>query len=214
MKAARRAARGFTLIEVLLATVLLAAGMALAFAIVRSTLAISTRGELIASQNERMRGVEGFLRRRLASAMPLPMEADPAGAATTVFSGDAQQMRFVADVPDYLGRGGPYLHALEVSGSGDTRQLRIGLTLLQGGRAIEESPPRPPELLVDKLKQVRLRYRGIDPANGTLGDWQPQWQVPGRMPLLVSIEITPAEGNAWPPLVVALPQPSVAGSWR
>lgn len=213
MKHARRV-RGFTLIEVLLATVLLAAGMALAFAIVRSTLAISTRGETIASHNERMRAVEGFLRRRLASALPLPMESEQPGGVPSVFSGDAQQMRFVADVPDYLGRGGPYLHALQVSGSGDTRQLRIGLTLLQAGRVIEESPPRPPELLADGLRQVRLRYRGIDPANGKLGDWQPQWQVPGRMPLLVSIEVIPAAGVAWPPLVVALPQQGAAGSWR
>ncbi|WP_313276146.1 prepilin-type N-terminal cleavage/methylation domain-containing protein, partial [Stenotrophomonas sp.] len=63
-----RSAAGFTLIEVLLATVLLAAGMALAFAAVRSTMAISARGEVIAAGNERMRAVEGFLRRRLSTA--------------------------------------------------------------------------------------------------------------------------------------------------
>jgi general secretion pathway protein J len=39
-----RAARGFTLIEVLLATALLVGGLALAFATVRSALAISQRG--------------------------------------------------------------------------------------------------------------------------------------------------------------------------
>ncbi len=205
--------QGFTLIEILLATVLLAAGMALAFAIVRSTLAVSTRGEALASQNERMRGVEGFLRRRLASALPLPMEQPPGGTAG-VFVGEPQRMRFVADVPDYLGRGGPYLHALEVTGSGDVHELHMRLTLLQAGQAIEENPPRAPELLADKLRQVRLRYRGIDPASGALGDWQPQWQVPGQMPLLVSIEIVPAQGPAWPPLVVALPQQGAAGSWR
>lgn len=206
--------RGFTLIEVLLATVLLAAGMALAFAIVRSTLAISTRGEAIASQNERMRGVEGFLRRRLASAMPLPMETDRIGGAATVFSGDAQQMRFIADVPDYLGRGGPYVHTLEVSGQGEAKQLKIGLTLLQAGQQVQENPPRGMELLADELKQVRLRYRGIDPSTNTLSDWQPQWQVPGRMPQWVSIEVTPAKGVAWPPLLVALPQQGAPGSWR
>ncbi|MGH8053055.1 MAG: prepilin-type N-terminal cleavage/methylation domain-containing protein [Stenotrophomonas sp.] len=206
--------RGFTLIEVLLATVLLAAGMALAFAIVRSTLAISTRGEAIASHNERMRGVEGFLRRRLASAMPLPMETDRVSGTATVFAGDAQRMRFIADVPDYLGRGGPYVHTLEVSGQGETQQLKIGLTLLQAGQQIPENPPRGMELLADDLKQVRLRYRGIDPASNQLTDWQPQWQVPGRMPRWVSIEVMPATGAAWPPLLVALPQQGVAGSWQ
>lgn len=202
--------RGFTLIEVLLATALLAAGMVLAFAIVRSSTAISARGEAIASQNERMRAVEGFLRRRLASAMPLRLGEGRPDVADAVFLGDARQMRFVADVPGYLGRGGPYLHTLEVTGSGDAQQLHVGLVLLQAGQALEENPPRAPELLAGNLKQVRLGYRGIDPATGALGPWQGQWQVPGRMPLLVSIEIVTAGGMAWPPLVVALPQQQAA----
>ena len=207
-------ARGFTLIEVLLATVLLAAGMALAFAAVRSTLAISSRGEAIASGNERMRAVEGFLRRRLVSAMPLPLQRDALSGNAKVFTGTPQQLRFVANVPNYLGRGGPYLHTLEVSGNGDKQELRIGLTLLQNGELLEENPPRGSELLADDLKQVKLRYRGADPNTGAMGRWQDSWDLPGRMPALVSIEITPAGGPAWPPLVVALPQHGVAGSWR
>ena len=206
--------RGFTLIEVLLATVLLAAGMALAFAAVRSTLAISSRGEAIASGNERMRAVEGFLRRRLVSATPLPLQRDAPAGIAAVFTGSPQQMRFVANVPDYLGRGGPYLHTLDVSGSGDGQQLRLGLTLLQGGQLLEENPPRGSELLADDLKQIKLRYRGIDPNSGAMGRWQDNWDAPGRMPALVAIEITPAHGAAWPPLVVALPQSAAAGSWR
>lgn len=210
----RSAERGFTLIEVLLATVLLAAGMALAFATVRSTLAISTRGETLAAGSERMRGVESFLRRRLVAAMPLPMERDPATGVGIAFSGDEQHMRFVADVPGYLGRGGPYVHALEVSERDGLKQLRIGLTLLQAGHLVEENPPRGTELLADGLEQVQFRYRGIDPTTRQLGDWQRQWREAGRMPLLVSVEITPAAGRAWPPLVVTLPQRSEFGGLR
>lgn len=214
MSPGRSAERGFTLIEVLLATVLLAAGMALAFAIVRSTLAISTRGEAIAAGSERMRGVESFLRRRLVAAMPLPMERDPAKGVGIAFSGDEQNMRFVAELPGYLGRGGPYVHALTVHEEDGAKQLRIGLTLLQAGQRVEEDPPRGLELLADDLEQVRFRYRGIDPTTRELGDWQPQWHEPGRMPLLVSVEIAPVTGKAWPPLVVTLPQRSEFGGLR
>ncbi|MGH8045091.1 MAG: prepilin-type N-terminal cleavage/methylation domain-containing protein, partial [Stenotrophomonas sp.] len=41
--------RGFTLIEVLLATVLLVGGLALAFATVRSAMNIAQRGERVAA---------------------------------------------------------------------------------------------------------------------------------------------------------------------
>ena len=63
-----RRAQGFTLIEVLLALVLLAAGLALAFATLRSSTAVVTRGEDMAQASERMRAVHGYLRARLASA--------------------------------------------------------------------------------------------------------------------------------------------------
>lgn len=69
--------RGFTLIEVLLATVLLATGLALAFATLRASTATVERGEALAQRSERMRAVEGFLRRRLASAQPIGFAIDP-----------------------------------------------------------------------------------------------------------------------------------------
>ena len=53
---------GFTLIEVLLATTLLAAGLALGFATVRAAGATAERGEAMAARNERMRAVSEFLR--------------------------------------------------------------------------------------------------------------------------------------------------------
>src|SRR5690606_33395796 len=63
--------RGFTLIEILLATTLLAAGLALGFATLRAATATVDRGEALAERTERMRAVEGFLRRRLSSAPPI-----------------------------------------------------------------------------------------------------------------------------------------------
>lgn len=202
----RSRAGGFTLIEVLLATVLLAAGLALAFAAVKSVMMVSARGEAIASQSERVRAVEGFMRRRLASAMPVAMGVDAESGDLQLFIGEPHRMRFVADVPDYLGRGGPYLHDLRISGIADQRRLDIALTLVQGGQQIPEQPPRGAENLADGLRAVRFRYRGVDPASGQLGDWQDQWTTHERMPLLVSIQIEPARGTEWPPLTVTLPQ--------
>jgi general secretion pathway protein J len=203
-----RRARGFTLIEVVLATVLLASGLALAFASLRAASATATRGEEVAHRDERMRAVSNFLRRRLASARPIAYALDPASGEQLRFSGDGGQMRFVADLPDYLGRGGPYVHTLRVVRDGDSERVEVDLAMALGGQAIAESPPRPPDVLVDGLGSVRFRYRGMNAA-GQLGGWTDTWETPGTLPLQVSIDLADRDGREWPSLVVALP---LAGS--
>lgn len=197
----KRPARGFTLIEVLLATVLLAAGLALAFATLRAANATAQRGEQMAQRNERMRAVESFLRRRLASALPMKFATDTSSGVALRFVGERDRIRFVADIPDYLGRGGPYLHDI-ASGDG---ALAIGFAMVQSGEVVQERAPRKPEILVGDLQSARFRYRGLK-DDGALGDWQDDWPTADRLPLQVSIEIRSASGGAWPPLVVALPQ--------
>lgn len=203
-------ARGFTLIEVILATVLLASGLALAFASLRAASVTATRGEQVAQRDERMRAVSGFLRRRLASARSIAYALDPTTGQQLRFSGDGAQMRFVADLPDYLGRGGPYVHTLRVVRDGDTERIEVGLAMALGGQAIEESPPRPPDVLVDGLGEVRFRYRGMT-ADGQLGGWTDSWGTPEALPLQVSIDLADKDGRAWPSLVVALPLASSDG---
>ena len=199
-----RGARGFTLIEVILATVLLASGLALAFASLHAATVTATRGEEMARRDERMRAVSGFLRQRLASARLIAFAIDPGTGEQQRFTGDAHQMRFVADLPDYLGRGGPYVHTLRVLSEGDAQRIVVDFAMALGGQTIEESPARPPEVLVDGLGQVRFRYRGLA-DDGTLGDWSEQWNSPAALPLQVSVELTDRDDRAWPPLVVSLP---------
>ena len=199
----KRRAAGFTLVEVMLATVLLAGGLALAFASVRAAMAVSQRGEQIAADSERMRAVQALLRRQLGGAMRSPIEVPDPTREPVYFQGDGEGMQFVADLPGYLGRGGPYLHTLQVDGAPGQRRLLLDMVLLQEGERLPETPPRPPEVLADGLKDVTLRYRGVDPANGQMSDWLPRWDDTRRLPLLVEVQIVPQRGAPWPPLVVA-----------
>jgi len=196
--------RGFTLIEVLLATVLLAAGLALAFTTVRSAMAVSQRGEAIAAANERMRAVHGLLRRQLQQALRSPMERPDPAREPLNFAGDERGMSFVAEVPDYLGRGGTYVHQLRVVDQREGRALQLGLEMVQGGERFPETPPRPAEVLAEGLRSVEFSYRGLDPQRGVLADWQPRWDDTRRLPVLVAIRVVPASGPAWPELVVVL----------
>ena len=199
----KRQPHGFTLIEVLLATLLMAAGLALAFATLRSATTMVQRGEVIAQRSERIRSAESFLRRRLASAQLIGFATDPQTQQQSRFLGEPQRMRFVSDLPDYLGRGGPYLHELSVAEG----RLLVSFTLVQGGQAIEEAQARPPEALASGLRSVRFHYRGLDPEGG-LGGWQEQWTTADVLPVQVAMDVESADGVRWPTMIVSVAQGS------
>ena len=200
-----RRSRGFTLIEVLLATALLAAVLALGFATLSAATATVRRGELMAHDNERMRAVASFLRTRIGSARAIGFALDEHSGGTIRFIGAPDRIRFVADLPDYLGRGGPYLHDLSVAeASSGKARLQIAFAQVQNSTQVAETAPRPPEVLADGLSGVQFRYRALD-ATGQLGEWQDKWTDPGRLPLQVSVRIAPVGAKAWPDLVISLP---------
>lgn len=194
---------GFTLVEVLLATVLLAAGLTLAFATISGATTAARRGEETAQMNSHTRAVENFLRRRLAGARSVAFDTDPDTRLPVRFQGDAARMRFVSDLPDYLGRGGPNVHELRVerAPSGEGVRLTLSLAVVQAAGTVAK-PERPPEVVADELREVRFRYRAMG-ADGKLAGWRDDWKAVEQMPLLVSIDITAADGRRWPELVVA-----------
>lgn len=197
-------ARGFTLMEIVLATALLALGLTLAFATIGAATKSTQRGEAIAADSEHMRAVEGFLRKRLTAARPVPYAFDATNGLAKRFEGEPDRMRFVADLPDYLGRGGPYLHEFAIEDDGEGEQLTLALSMVLAGQVVEEPNARPPERLAGGLKTARFRYRALA-AEGGLGEWLDRWENVDQMPLLVEVTLTDAGGRPWPPVVVALP---------
>lgn len=207
----RRIARqaGFTLIEVLLATMLLAAGLALGFATVRAAGATAERGEAMAARNERMRAVSEFLRSRIGGAQGIVFKLDAASGQTERFTGDARSMQFVADLPDYLGRGGPHLHEISIKARESVQELQVDFRMVIAGETLVTADARPPEPLADGLRSVRFAYR-TNGQDGELGAWQSQWDYPESLPLQVRVEIADPQGP-WPTMIVALPRAASAG---
>ena len=202
----RRGAACFTLMEVLLATTLLAAALALAFGILRAAGATVARGEAMAERNERIRAVSAFLRERIGGAEGIVFGFDAGSGRSLRFVGDAQAMRFVADVPAYFDRGGPRLHELQVRG-GQSRRLEVAFRQLRAGQALPAL--RSPEPLAAKLAEVRFAYRTLAP-DGRPGPWQDAWATPDALPPQVRVRIRDAQGP-WPDMVVAPVRASGAG---
>ncbi len=196
-------AAGFTLIEVLLATMLLAAGLALGFATLRAAAATAQRGEAMAARNERIRAVSEFLRRRIGGAQGIVFSLDPATGASKRFEGDAASMRFVADLPDYLGRGGPHLHQLALAGDEDAQSLRVEFLMVLAGQTIADPDARPPEPLAAGLRSLRFAYR-TSRQGDDVPDWEPRWEHPEALPAQVRVQVEDAQG-AWPDLIVGVP---------
>ena len=197
----KRHAHGFTLMEVLLAVSLLAAALALAFGILRAAGATVQRGDAQAQRDERMRAASDFLRGRIGGAQAIVFDFDRDNGRSLRYVGDATSMRFVADLPDYLGRGGPYLHVLQVQQAAGGATLVVEFRMVQAARALP--PAGPPEALATGLRQVVFAYRGLA-DDGQPGPWQPRWEAADTLPLQVRVRIADAAG-AWPDMLVTLP---------
>jgi len=201
-----RPAAGFTLLEVLLATTLLAAGLALGFATVRAAGATVTRGEAMAARNERIRAVSAFMRHRIGGAQGMVFELDQQTGATKRLEGSRVRLRFVADLPDYLGRGGPHLHDIAFEGAA----LQVDFRMVMSGEQVRERVVRPPEPLAEGLRSVEFAYRTLG-KDGEPGEWEPAWTQVQALPMQVRVRIVDALG-AWPDVVVALPMAASYGA--
>jgi len=202
-------ARGFTLLEVLLATALLAAALALALATLRAAGVSVERAETLAAREEHVRAVENFLRRRLGSALAVGFGEEAASGRTLRFIGEPERIAFVAELPPYLGRGGPGLHELALTRDADGLVwLGIGFASVLAGQVVADTPPREPELLVEDVRDFRMRFRSRD-LPGQPGEWMERWERVDTLPLQVEITITSASAGVWPPLLVTLPQGGV-----
>ena len=201
-------ARGFTLVEVLLALTLLALLMAGAFAGIHSATRAVASGESLIDRTNKLRVAQEFLRRELSQAKALVIEQDPTTGEATLFEGDAESLRFVAPMPGYLGSGGPYVQQLSFERhEGDLRLLFRHA--IHNGYDADEGPLADPDLvpvvLLERIRDARFEYRALDDT-GKLDDWTDEWDKRGRMPLMVRIAVEFEEdlNLVWPEMVVPL----------
>ena len=199
MKSSRRTA-GFTLIEVVVATSLLALGLAIAFGTMRSAGRATATAEASAQRQERLRAVQGFLRTQLSAALPIPFEFDGETGAATFARVEDDKLEFVATMPGYLARGGPYLQTLELVPGPDGQQLVFQHQLLSADGAAEAE--REPVVLLDGIADAEFEVRSLD-EHGEPGRWQDEWLVAGQLPPQLRLRLRfRDQRRRWPEFIV------------
>ena len=195
--------RGFTLVELTIALVLMA-GMA---AVLFGSLALAARswdgGEAKVQQVGDMRSTQTYLRAQLSAQYPQRLWK--AIDLPLMFAGERDEIRYAAVLPTRVAEGGVYYFRLAVVRTGEKSQLVQERTVpdlyaLQepGFDGAERS------VLADGIAEIRIAYFGRDAgaSDSNAPIWRDRWEDRQRLPLLFRLDVKPVQGAAWPTLVV------------
>jgi general secretion pathway protein J len=185
----RGRARGFTLIEIMLAILLFALLLAGSFGSIRTAVRSIQSGESAINRINRLRVAQEFVRHQISRTMPLPFGRDKHTNSNFVFEGKRDMIRFVAPMPGYLSKGGPYVQTLAFAGNrSGGRQLLFSNEMLNGFDLDAKKSDNEPSLLLDQIQEGRFEFRTID-ENGELTDWSDKWEDPGVTPVMVRVVV-------------------------
>jgi general secretion pathway protein J len=200
-----RRARGFTLLELMIALVL----MALMSAVLAGSLNLAGRswdaGESKAEASSGMRLAGDYLRTQLAAQFPQRMRKIK--DFPLLFGGAADELRYTATLPGRVGLGGMWYYRLGLAPAPGTG--RVGLVLdrmIPDLNALDmptfDDAQR--SVLADDIKELKFGYFGndSDATSDNAPTWRDRWDDAQQLPILVRIDVTPAKGPAWPTLVI------------
>ena len=211
MKAPRGRQKGFTLIELVVAMVLLGTMLVLLY----SGLTFALRGWDAGDANGRRtadrRIGENFLRRELTELFP--MRWKDAVALKFAFEGEERRLRFVSSRPAGLSQGGLSLVGLEVEqdASGKARHLTMRRAM-PDDEARNFAPLDHSErtVLIADVDSVAFAYFGSE-NDFSESKWTDTWTYNARMPQMVRMRVKTADGTALPDFIVRVVLSEEAG---
>jgi len=194
---------GFTLLELLVSMTILSIMMTLLF----NGLQLGIRTwDAVSDASQRTQDVyfaQQFIRRHLEEAQPVTL--DPAnGQQQLVFSGNANSLRFVGLMPNYLGNGGLHLINLEIVDQDKGKQLILRYELFQGNGWEDYSDEEASSVvLLENLEDAEFAFTPAGSSKQT-GSWKKRWDGSKEFPRLIRFRIrsTGTAPDTWNELLV------------
>lgn len=198
--------QGFTLVELLLAILLLGLLMAGAYSGIATARKAVVSGEQLIDRTNRVRVAQELIRRQLRNALPLNYQIESTNGEMRMFEGEDDQARFVATMPGYLSHGGAYVQTLKIRSGRRGSELVFAFQMLNGYDADHnEDSERDPVVLLEGIRSGGFEYRGLD-ENGQMSDWQDDWDNAAVLPAAVRLKLRMSDESLyiWPDIEVAL----------
>jgi len=203
MNRLRHRQAGFTLLEVMIATVLLAVMMTLLLGGMRIGADSWEQGERLSDRASRLLVTDNFFRSHLSDLKPL-FEAAPKAMGLgappkLVFTGSAALLEFAGTLPPQV-KGGLYKFRLYLTEGAEPRDLKLSIRPLSSGDSVEGEPIED-VLVLENVESLRFSFFQKGNAE-TESHWVQEW-TDNFLPSLIRIEIGLHGEPAWPAILIA-----------
>jgi prepilin-type N-terminal cleavage/methylation domain-containing protein len=198
------AQRGFTLLELLIAMLILSLFMTASMGAVRVASKSWAAGQERSDLSEEMRSVSGFLRRQFAQ-MP-PMKIGEGDDERLAFAASEKKLRFVAPGPRYSHGAGLVLYTLSAENVDGRESLTLRYAPFDPGRDEFTAPAEMQGMILAwGFEDVTFYYYGAETDKDT-PEWRSHWSADAeRYPSAVRIRTRHSpDGEGWPDLVYRL----------
>lgn len=192
--------RGFTLIEIQIALLLLVLIMGLLFGALHLASKSWKAGQIQNEQIEEKRLVSEFLRRQISQIVPMLWITSR--GSDLIFRGNEDSILYVSILPANRLSGLPSLLQLITNDN----QLEFGYSFLtadqtpfdtRNGRMTKTE-------VLNNIEEINFQYFGKKNKGSRPPEWFSIWDSKRRLPNLIKCQITLANGTNWPEMIFPL----------
>ncbi len=206
MIGAPRGARGFTLLELLIAMTLLGLLAGLLFGGLSFGIRVWEKGDAELEKMAELQIAQGLIRRLISRSL-LSDLAEDENEDTAIFEGTPDTLHFVGPAPAQSLPGGLYRMSIRADDESGERRLVMAWWLFDP----DEREPREGEdenvvVLVENISDISFAFFGTADEDADRDSrWRDRWEDMPGLPRLVRINLTFPEGDRriWPELIVA-----------